>query len=183
MSMLQTVLANLFAPSRTRAPGDQPAVPTGLRGFLAHDAALCTGCGTCAHVCAPAAIAVTRENEHTLAWTWGSGSCSFCGLCEIWCPTHAITMKDEVAGAALNGRQVGLRDEIALIPCPRCGRPHVPLPASVQSEMLGGALSGTALAEKDLCEDCRRRMTSERIRDGFLGPKVCGTPAIEEAKP
>lgn len=183
MSMLQTVLANLFAGSRTLAPGERPAVPSGLRGFLAHEAALCTGCGTCAHVCAPSAIAVTRESDRALAWTWASGSCSFCGLCEIWCPTHAITLKDEIAGAALNGRQATLRDEIPLVPCTRCGKLHVPLPASLQAEMLGGPLVGTALEEKELCEDCRRRMTSERIRDGILGPKVSKTSAIGEAKP
>lgn len=182
MSMLQTVLANLFAPSRTLAPGDQPAVPAGLRGFLAHEASLCTGCGTCAHVCAPAAIAVTRENDHALAWTWTSGSCSFCGLCEIWCPTHAIALRDEVAGAALDGRQAVLRDEIVLIDCPRCGRSHVPMPEPLQIDMLRGPLAGTALEEKDLCEDCRRRMTSERVRDAFLGPKTARPAASDEAR-
>lgn len=183
MSMLQTVLSNLFAAARTRAPGDQPSVPANLRGFLAHEAALCTGCGTCAHVCAPAAITVTREGDRSLNWTWFSGACSFCGLCETWCPTHAIVLENAVADAAERGDQVRLRDEIALVPCPRCGRAHVPLPEVLQADMLRGPLAGAALAEKDLCEDCRRRRTSERIRDGFLGPKGSKPPAIDEAKP
>lgn len=183
MSMLRTVLGNLFAGSRTLAPDDHPPAPARLRGFLAHEVSLCTGCGTCAHVCAPAAIAVTRESDRALAWTWTSGSCSFCGLCELWCPTHAIALTEEIADAALAGHQVVLRDEIDLVGCPRCGRPHVPLPASMQADMLRGSLEGTAFAEKDLCEDCRRRMTSTRVRDAFMGPKAAAPTVRREARP
>ena len=170
MSMFATVLANLFAAGRTRAPDDQPPVPPALRGHLAHDPSLCTGCGTCAHVCAPKAIVMTGTADRDLAWTWFSGACSYCGLCRIWCPTRAIDLLDEVPDTAERGGEMRLADPVVRHACSRCGRPHTPLAVEIQAEMLGGPLAGTALDEKDLCEDCRRRMSSERIRDAFMGP-------------
>lgn len=180
MRMLRTVLANLFAPARTRAPADAPPVPAQLRGRLVHVADLCTGCGTCAHVCAPHAIAVTRRDDgEPKAWTWFSGACSYCGLCSIWCPTRAISVVADPQPAAERGTQLRLEDPVSHRVCSRCGRVHVPLPAAIQAEALRGDLVGTAFDEKDLCEDCRRRMTSERMRGGFAGPHHFTVTAAE----
>lgn len=174
MSMIKTVLANLFAPDRSRNPGDRVPAPPILRGLLVHDAALCTGCGTCAHVCAPGAITVDPEGTTAISWNWFSGACSYCGLCEIWCPSRAIALEAAPPSSADHGHEVRLRDVTPLVACPRCGRAHVPLPESMQADMLRGSLEGTAAAEKDLCEDCRRRMSSTRIRDAFVGPSGDG---------
>ena len=67
---------------------------------------------------------------------------------------------------------------VAYRPCARCGRPHIPLPAAMTAEYLGGELIGPAAIETDYCEDCRQRMSSTRIRDAFLGP----APASEETR-
>ena len=147
------------------------------RGLLVHEVAACTGCGTCAHVCAPAAITVAPEGETAIGWTWFSGSCSYCGLCEQWCPTKAIGFEAAPPEAALHGDEVRLHDSIHMQPCSRCGRLHVPMPEAIQAEMLGGSLSGVAADERELCEDCRRRMTSTRIRDGFQGTRETGKTA------
>ena len=180
MRMLRAVLANLFAPARTRAPEDRPPVPPALRGRLAHVADLCTGCGTCAHVCAPQAIEVKRDDAgDPEAWTWFSGACSYCGLCAIWCPTHAISTEARPQPAAGRGEQLRLADPIPRTKCSRCGRLHVPLPEALQAEALRGDLVGTARDEMDLCEDCRRRMTSERMRGGFAGPAVFSVKAAD----
>jgi hydrogenase-4 component H len=184
MRMLRAVLANLFAPARTRAPDDRPPVPPALRGRLAHVADLCTGCGTCAHVCAPGAIELRRDAAgEPQAWTWFSGACSYCGLCSIWCPTRAISTVADPQAAAGRGEQLRLEDPIAHVRCSRCGRLHVPLPEALQAEALRGDLVGTARDEKDLCEDCRRRMTSERMRGGFAGPSAFAARAADGPRP
>lgn len=189
MSMLQTVLANLFAPTRSSTPDVRRPAPPALRGHLVHDVTLCTGCGTCAHVCAPKAITVAPIDDRAIGWDWYSGACSYCGLCEIWCPTHAIALEAAAPAATDHDAEMRLHDETALVACGRCGRPHVPMPQILQEEMLRGALEGTALAEKDLCEDCRRRTSGTRIRDAFMGvPRVLpatgvAAPHAEEVKP
>jgi len=176
MGMLQIVFANLFAPSRTDTPDTRRAAPPALRGHLVHDVTLCTGCGTCAHVCAPKAITVAAEGETAIGWDWFSGSCSYCGLCAQWCPSRAIALEAVPPADVDHDAEVRLHDVIPLVPCSRCGRPHVPMPDPVQAELLRGSLDGRAFEEKDLCEDCRRRMSSARIRDAFVGgPK---TPAV-----
>lgn len=175
MGMLGTVLGNLFAGSRTRAPTDQPPVPATYRGLLAHDATRCTGCRTCAHVCAPAAITFAEEAAVSITWQWSAGACSFCGLCRQWCPTGAITLDDAAARPTANGGEARIAHAVAFRPCARCGRPHIPLPRDMIAEALGGSLSGPAAVEADYCEECRRTMSSTRIRDAFLGSAAAAT--------
>lgn len=169
MTMIRAVLANLFAPSRSRAPTDRVPAPPELRGLLLHDAGLCTGCGTCAHVCAPKAITVAADGDRAMVWEWYSGACSYCGLCAIWCPSRAIALEPAAPETADRGSEIRIVDETPLVPCSRCGRPHVPMPQAMQAEMLCGPLEGVAADEREFCEDCRRRTSSARIRDGFLG--------------
>lgn len=178
MGMLATVLGNLFAGSRTLTPDDRPPVPATYRGVLAHEASRCTGCRTCAHVCAPGAISFAETPEVSVTWQWFIGACSFCGLCAQWCPTKAISLAEATPETALSGGELRIASTVAYRPCARCGRPHIPLPAAMTAEYLGGELIGPAAIETDYCEDCRQRMSSTRIRDAFLGP----APASEETR-
>lgn len=175
--MLKTVLHNLFHRARTRGIHDLPPIPQTVRGPIGHDATRCTGCGTCAFVCAPKAITVGQAGEAAVAWRFFAGQCSFCGLCEKYCPTKAIS--NRAIMPTVSGDQSLHHSEsiIRMIPCTRCSTMHIPMPDSKLRELLNGELAGTALAEKELCPDCRRKMTGERIRNAF-----CGSPAAEQGQ-
>ncbi len=158
MGMLTTVLRNMLRPARTRAPADMPAAPATFRGALTHDASLCTACGTCAFVCAPKAITFAEVPGKSVSWLYYIGQCSFCGLCRQNCPTQAIGNAATVPLTMNSNTGDGLRLEsiIALKPCTRCGRAHIPYPAAA------------AGPEKDYCPDCRQWAASERLRRAFL---------------
>jgi hydrogenase-4 component H len=161
MTMLKTVLGNFMRPARTRKPDDMPSVPPAFRGIIEHDAARCTGCGTCAYVCSPKAITLEERGETAVAWRFFAGQCSFCGLCAAYCPTQAIATVSRVPGVAGNPADHRWESLMPLEPCPRCGTPHIPLPEATLAEI--------PLSDKKLCAECRRQAASRRIRDAFLG--------------
>jgi hydrogenase-4 component H len=152
--MLTIVLRNLFRPPRTRAPTDQPEIPATFRGALTHDAARCTACGTCAYVCAPKAIRFEEDPGKSITWQFTIGRCSFCGLCQQNCPTQAIGTAAAVPATMLNAAGDGMRLEsiVRFQPCPRCGKPHIPLPD----------------ADTQFCPECRQWATSAGLRRAFL---------------
>lgn len=165
MAMLKTILGNLLRPSRTRDPADMPEVPPVYRGALAHDAARCTACGTCAFVCAPKAISFTQDPGVSVSWHFFIGRCSFCGLCAQNCPMQAISLQPDTPVATNSASGDGLRLEsvIRLQPCTRCGAAHVPLPdATIE------ALWGVEEAGRGYCPECRRRAASEKLRAAFV---------------
>ena len=153
-SMLGIVLGNLFRRARSRTPGDIAPVPATFRGALAHDAARCTACGTCAYVCAPKAISFAQDPGVSVTWQFFIGRCSFCGLCQQNCPTGAISSAAAPPATTNNALGDGLRLQsvIRLQPCSRCGTPHIPLPGA-----------------GDECPECRRWRASARLHDAFLG--------------
>lgn len=53
--------------------------------------------------------------------------------------------------------------------CARCGRPIRPLIERVLRRLYKGELPEKALADQELCEECRRRAAVGRIRDSYLG--------------
>ncbi len=165
MAMLKTILGNLLRPSRTREPADMPEVPPVYRGALAHDAARCTACGTCAFVCAPKAITFTQDPGVSVSWHFFIGQCSFCGLCAQNCPMQAISLQADAPVATNSAAGDGLRLEsvIRLQPCTRCGAAHVPLPDATID-----ALWGVEEAERGFCPECRRRAASEKLRAAFV---------------
>lgn len=159
--MLKTVLNNLLQPSRTRAPKDLPAIPPAFRGVIQHKASLCTGCKTCAFVCAPEAITFEENADVSVFWQFFAGKCTFCGLCAAYCPTKAISNSTVLPVVSGDQSAHHFRSEMPLTPCARCGTPHVPVPAET--------LPNIAAEERELCWECRRKLASERIRDAFIG--------------
>lgn len=174
MGILNILFHNSERKARTLRPADQ-TTPEGYRGALAHDASACTGCGTCAYVCSPGAIQVEKQPGGVL-WQYRAIACTFCARCAQYCPTQAITLARLAPKTAIGERESLItRHFIAQSRCERCGQPFIPLPVPVLSRMLPHGPSapaetpGDLLAMYRLCEKCRARATSERLKDSLTG--------------
>jgi hydrogenase-4 component H len=174
--MFSLVFGNLFRPGRTRDPGDMPAVPATFRGALSHDAARCTGCGTCAYVCAPKAISFEEDPGKSLTWNFYIGRCSFCGLCQQNCPTQAIGFATSVPVTTESTDSDGLRlhSTIPFHHCPRCGKAHIPLPPAAMASLKAADTAGFDETEKQYCPECRQWAVGARLRRSFLGEEDGG---------
>ncbi len=180
MSILDILFRNSGQKSRTLRPADQ-STPLGYRGALEHNVDRCTGCGTCAYVCSPGAIRVEKRADGVL-WHYQAVRCTFCARCAEFCPTKAIRLTDQAnpptiaesttsAAAVTVGALDPLVTEhrIDFRPCERCGQPFVPLPAPVLAQMTGREVDDGLAGLMRLCEKCRARVFSQRLKDSFAG--------------
>lgn len=170
MGILHVLWNNMRRGPRTRMSTDVVPTPAGFRGLIEHDASLCTGCRTCAHVCAPKAISFEKANGAAITWKFFAGQCSFCGLCVQYCPTHAIANRGKLPEVGGDLSQYQVAHEVPYQPCSQCSRPIVPLPQPVLDQIYHGDVTQALRDQQALCEDCRRRLTSTHIRNAFLGP-------------
>jgi hydrogenase-4 component H len=131
--------------------------------MLLHETARCTGCGTCAYVCSPGAIAV-RQRDASIAWEFSAGRCTFCGRCAEYCPTSALAFECATPAAMADLSRHRLAHEVTCRPCPRCRRPVVSMPLEVLARLYGGAAPETLVAQHGLCERCRRRSAAAALR-------------------
>jgi hydrogenase-4 component H len=169
MGIFSALLHNLSRGARTRRPADVVPSPAGFRGLLQHDLALCTGCQTCAYVCSPAAITFTEESGCAITWRYFAEQCTFCGRCVTYCPTHALQFTETSPVVTQDREQHRIAHTVAYQPCERCGRPVIPLPEFYLRQQYGDPLPPEVLALRGLCESCRRRLASERLRRSFQG--------------
>jgi hydrogenase-4 component H len=175
------VWRNVGHAARTRRLDDMPSRPDGFRGMIEHDALLCTGCGTCAYVCAPRAITLDTTGEAEATWKFAASQCSFCGLCDQYCPTHAITNPGKLPPVTGDRSRQHVAHALPSRPCAHCGRPTVPLPREVLQQLYDGVVTDATVAEQALCEACRRKAASRHLRDAFIRP--AGAPDRTGAKP
>ena len=181
MGIFAMVWRNLRHAARTRRPDDMPPRPDGFRGMIEHAASLCTGCGTCAYVCAPRAITLETKGDAGGTWKFSATQCSFCGLCVQYCPTHAITNDGKVAPVTGDRSQLQVTHAVTYRSCPHCGRPTLPLPREVLQQLYDGDLTDAVVAEQALCEACRRKAAGRHLRDAFIRP--VGAPGEAGVKP
>lgn len=108
----QTIKATLGTPHTILYPLERPEVPPTYRGQNAVIWDLCIGCGICHEVCPNKCLKmkpVRLEADQVEQWHGSQnakrkhtperpainfGHCLFCGFCEDYCPTGAMTMTD-----------------------------------------------------------------------------------------
>ena len=172
MGILNLISENFRRKSRTRLPADVVPYPLGYRGTLQHDNSLCTGCQTCGYVCSPAAITFDTSDPVSIGWNYFAEQCSFCDRCVQYCPTHAISFVAKSPIVTGDRSLHRLADRVYYQPCTRCGRPIIPLPMLSLVRMYGAGLPDEIAALNKLCEKCRSRAASERIKNGQTGKKI-----------
>ena len=172
MGILNLISRNIGRKSRTRLPDNAVPYPDGYRGTLQHDASLCTGCQTCGYVCSPSAITFDTSDPASIVWLYFAEQCSFCGRCVTFCPTYAISFLAESPIITGDRSLHRLADRVYYQPCARCGRPIIPMPLPVLALLYGNRLPEEIATLNNLCEKCRSRKASERIKDWQTGKKA-----------
>ncbi len=92
-------LSNLFhKPSTVRFPEVEVQAKPAYRGRIVYDAEKCVNCGMCIKVCSPGAITRTVEEVEggeKITYDINLTSCTFCGTCQDFCGTKAISLSDD----------------------------------------------------------------------------------------
>ena len=92
-------LSNLFKkPSTVRFPEVEVFAKPAYRGRIVYDAEKCVNCGMCIKVCSPGAITRTVEEVEggeKITYDINLTSCTFCGTCQDFCGTKAISLSED----------------------------------------------------------------------------------------
>jgi ferredoxin len=189
MGIFDILFRNTGQKARTLRP-DEQSLPEGFRGKLDHTTDICIGCKTCAYVCSPGAIRLAEEPEG-IVWQYQAERCTFCGRCAEYCPTGAINLDRSIPQAPRGIRSTQpARHLVEYQRCARCGQPYLALPAPILAKLTGqniepGANEGFDLDSlARLCEKCRSRVTSQRIKDslaGIIKGKLAQSPQSSES--
>jgi len=164
MGIFSILSRNSSRAHRTRRPDDRVPCPAGYRGPIAHDAARCTGCQSCAYVCSPAAITFDTADPRFVRWAYFAGQCTFCGRCVEYCPTHALAFEESTPPVAEDPRRYRMVHDVPYRPCARCGQPVIPLPLQTLQAMHAGSVPDGIAAQQTLCQRCRQRASALRLQ-------------------
>ena len=178
-SIRRTVLAML----RTKAPeGDRLASLCRMYGVGEDDRftptraginrldAACILCGLCMEACSKlgtgAISAVGRGTGKKISTPYDepSADCVGCGSCAAVCPTKAIDCAEAKGQRSIWGRKFDL------VRCEVCGRPFATeeeLALSYKLQVTGSKENGADVEISRVCENCRRRKSSDVMAKAF----------------
>jgi ferredoxin len=163
MNTLKILLRNLVrGPSTVPFPFAPAWTPERMRGRIEFKLQSCTGCRACEQVCAPAAIRFDKTPEGLRFMMWHN-SCVFCGLCEFYCPTDAISNSNDWHMAHPVGDKYGMaiRETIPYVACAGCGNKTLasaPNPVGVTPPFTPAEIE----QQRNLCPACRKKALAER---------------------
>jgi Formate hydrogenlyase subunit 6/NADH:ubiquinone oxidoreductase 23 kD subunit (chain I) len=160
---------NLGLGSRTRKPEETVPYPDTFRGMLSHDFKKCTACGTCNYVCSPGAITFDRSGQGSVKWQYFAGQCTYCGRCIAFCPTGALQFEHSSGPISTDLDAYRVVHSIQYVPCSRCGKPMIPLPASLLVKLYGDPIPEDISAVREMCEECRNFTTTRNLKNATSG--------------
>lgn len=167
MGFLKILFDNLRKGPATEAfPFGPPTTPARYRGRVTVDAAKCTGCRLCEHVCPGGAIHIDEDDTGLDITIWHD-TCAFCGLCAHYCLSQAIRNTDDWHLAHPQSQKFEMveRTHVAKRPCARCGRPMLPASERVM-DLAYRQRTAEIEALRHLCPDCRRIATAASQKGG-----------------
>ncbi len=132
--------------------------PGMLFGEVVVEHAKCTLCFACANLCPVAAFVAEPEPVPRLRFI--EASCVQCGLCDVGCPEHAVTLHPRFMADAAARSEARVLHEDELFCCTECGTPFISrqLLASSLERIKGHPVLGTEGVERlKLCPTCRQR--------------------------
>lgn len=166
MNFIKVIIRNLLqGPSTDPFPFGETFTPKGLRGRVAFDAANCSGCRMCEHVCAGGAIRFDQGPDG-LEFTLWHNSCTFCGLCEHYCVPKAIHLTEDwhLAHRQEDKYRMIEQGTVACLPCPDCGARVIPMSRALINRVYGESTEAvTALGR--LCPACRQRRSAAALHN------------------
>jgi formate hydrogenlyase subunit 6/NADH:ubiquinone oxidoreductase subunit I len=161
------IAGNLFRKPRTEAYPLGPAsdTPKSYRGRVRVDADKCVGCSTCAQVCVGDAIHLQEEEKGIRLIVWHA-RCTFCGLCEYYCPTGAIKLSNDWNLAHANADKYSMVEDVLAKyqVCMDCNaKLMVPHGNVFTAAAIGNDRNNQILSPR--CEPCRRKQKAKQIME------------------
>lgn len=172
MGILKILQHNFGANSRTLKPADKVPFPISYRGNLQHETSRCTGCGTCAYVCSPSAIGIETNVPGIITWQYKADQCTYCGRCAAYCPTKAIQLEQVPSEVVGDAEKLPTRHIVNYSTCTRCHKSFIPLPGAVLVEMYGDPLPADIAEIRGLCETCRNKVTTAKLKNAIRGERA-----------
>ncbi|NJB66507.1 formate hydrogenlyase subunit 6/NADH:ubiquinone oxidoreductase subunit I [Desulfobaculum xiamenense] len=166
LTFLKVLWRNLLqGPSTDPFPFGETHTPKRLRGKVRVDSKACAGCSMCINVCAGGAIRqVEREDGSGKDFYVWHNTCTFCGLCERFCPTGAIKLSNDWSTAHLNSEKFTFREHefITYDKCEKCSTrmPRVPL---AMLKKIYGEPTEDIMKLYRLCPECRRQRAARQL--------------------
>ncbi len=164
MGFMAQIAGNLFRKPRTEAfPLGPTDTPKSYRGRIEVDAEKCVGCSTCAQVCIGEAIHLKEEEAGIRLIVWHT-SCTFCGLCEYYCPTKAIRQTNDWNLSHANKDKYTMTEDIVAKYqlCVDCNaRLMVPHGNVFTAEAIGKDRNNQMQSPR--CESCRRKYQAKQM--------------------
>lgn len=175
-SFLKILFKNVLdGPSTDPFPLGETFTPERLRGQCEIDPDICMGCGVCKSVCVANAINISpKEDKSGYTITIWHNSCCRCATCTHYCPTGAISIKNNWHNAHLQEDKYKVLEQhtINYEPCAQCGTLIRPLPLKMAQKLYTHDKEIDPDKIRHLCPNCRQLQDARNIEGKDAQPSI-----------